>query len=121
MPVAGIDATGDLSLPEKLKLVQSLMAAGDYRARKIYETIGTYLGYGIAHFADFYDLRHVLVLGRVTSGTGGDIIVKGARAVLEDEFPALADQVRIHVPDETEKRHGQAIAAASLPALAASS
>jgi predicted NBD/HSP70 family sugar kinase len=121
MPVAGIDATGDLPLPEKLKLVQSLMAAGDYRARKIYETIGTYLGYGIAHFADFYDLRHVLVLGRVTSGTGGDIIVKGARAVLEDEFPALADQVRIHVPDETEKRHGQAIAAASLPALAASS
>jgi predicted NBD/HSP70 family sugar kinase len=121
MPVAGIDATGDLPLPEKLKLVQSLMAADDYRARKIYETIGTYLGYGIAQFADFYDLRHVLVLGRVTSGTGGDIIVKGARAVLEDEFPALADQIRIHVPDETEKRHGQAIAAASLPALAASS
>ena len=121
MPVAGIEAAGDLALPEKLKLVQSLMAADDYRAHKIYETLGTYLGYGIAHFADFYDLHHVLVLGRVTSGTGGDIIVRGARAVLDEEFPALADQIRIHVPDETEKRHGQAIAAASLPALAASS
>jgi predicted NBD/HSP70 family sugar kinase len=120
MPVAGIDAAGDLPLPDKLKLVQSLMAAGDYRARKIYETLGTYLGYGIAHFADFYDLQHVLVLGRVTSGTGGDIIVRGARAVLDEEFPALAGQIRIHVPDETEKRHGQAIAAASLPALVAS-
>jgi predicted NBD/HSP70 family sugar kinase len=118
--VAGIDATGDLPLPDKLKLVQSRMAAGDYRARKIYETLGTYLGYGIAHFADFYDLQHVLVLGRVTSGTGGDIIVRGARAVLDEEFPALAGQIRIHVPDETEKRHGQAIAAASLPALVAS-
>ena len=120
MPVAGIEAAGDLALPEKLKLVQSLMAADDYRAHKIYETLGTYLGYGIAHFADFYDLHHVLVLGRVTSGTGGDIIVRGARAVLDEEFPALADQIRIHVPDETEKRHGQAIAAASLPALVAS-
>ena len=120
MPVAGIDAPGELPLPEKLKLVQRLMASDDYRARKIYETLGTYLGYGIAHFADFYDLQHVLVLGRVTSGTGGDIIVRGARAVLDEEFPALADQIRIHVPDETEKRHGQAIAAASLPALVAS-
>jgi predicted NBD/HSP70 family sugar kinase len=119
MPVAGIDAAADVPLPEKLKLVQSLMAAADYRARKIYETIGTYLGYGIAHFADFYDLQHVLVLGRVTSGTGGDLIVRGARAVLVEECPELADRIRIHVPDETEKRHGQAIAAASLPALAA--
>jgi predicted NBD/HSP70 family sugar kinase len=121
MPVAGIDAAPDLPLPERLKLVQSLMAADDYRARKIYETVGTYLGYGIAHFADFYDLQHVLVLGRVTSGAGGDIIVRGARAVLDEEFPALAERIRIHVPDETEKRHGQAIAAASLPALGASS
>jgi predicted NBD/HSP70 family sugar kinase len=119
MPIAGIDAPPDTPLPEKLKLVQSLMAQGDYRARKIYETLGTYLGYGIAHFADFYDLQHVLVLGRVTSGTGGDFIVDGARAVLREEFPELAARIRIHVPDEHDKRHGQAIAAASLPALAA--
>ena len=117
MPLAGIDAPADMALPDKLKLVQSLMAAGDYRARKIYETIGTYLGYGIAHFADFYDLQHVLVLGRVTSGSGGDVIVDGARAVLETEFPPLARRIRVHVPDEQDKRHGQAIAAASLPAL----
>jgi predicted NBD/HSP70 family sugar kinase len=115
MPVAGIDAPPDMPLPKKLELVQSLMANGDYRAKKIYQTIGTYLGYGIAHFADFYDLRHVLVLGRVTSGTGGDDIVHGAREVLEVEFPHLAQRIAIHVPDEKQKRHGQAIAAASLP------
>jgi predicted NBD/HSP70 family sugar kinase len=117
MPAAGIDAPPDLPLPEKLKRVQALMAAGDARAQKIYQALGTYLGYGIAHFADFYDLRHVLVLGRVTSGRGGDFIVNGAREVLEVEFPELAQRLAFRVPDEKEKRHGQAIAAASLPAI----
>jgi len=115
LPVAGIEAPSDLGLPEKLKLVQKLMAESDYRAKKVYQTLGTYLGYGVAHFADFYDCQHVLVLGRVTSGSGGDDIVNGAREVLKVEFPELASRITFHVPDEKEKRHGQAIAAASLP------
>ena len=93
------------------------MDQGDYRARKIYETIGVYLGYTIAHYADFYRIENVLILGRVTSGPGADIILNGAREVLELEFPELGQQIEFHVPDEKEKRHGQAIAAASLPAL----
>ena len=117
MPIAGIDTPPDMPLPERLKQVQALMLQGDHRARKIYETIGTYVGYGVAHFAAFYDLRHVLVLGRVTSGPGGDDIVGGARRVLEVEFPELAQQIAFHVPGEHDKRHGQAIAAASLPAI----
>jgi predicted NBD/HSP70 family sugar kinase len=117
LPVAGIDAPADMPLPKKLELVQQLMAAGDDRAVRIYDTIGTYLGYGVAHFADFYDLRHVLVLGRVTSGRGGDRIIEGARHVLDVEFPDLAARIAFHVPNEKDKRHGQAIAAASLPAL----
>lgn len=114
---AGITAPKEMPLPEKLKLVQSLMKAGDDRARKIYQTIGVYLGYGIAHFTDFYDLRHVLILGRVTSGEGGDIILAGAKHVLKTEFPELAERIAFHIPDEKDKRHGQAIAAASLPKL----
>jgi predicted NBD/HSP70 family sugar kinase len=112
---AGIDAPAEMGLPDKLKLVQRLMTEGDDRARRIYQTIGTYLGYGVAHFADFYDIEHVLVLGRVTSGSGGDVILNGAREVLELEFPELVRRIEFHVPDETDKRHGQAIAAASLP------
>jgi predicted NBD/HSP70 family sugar kinase len=112
---AGIEVDSSLPLPEKLKHVQNLMVKGDERARKIYETIGTYLGYAVAHYADFYDIRHILILGRVTSGAGADVILNGAREVLKVEFPALAKQVTFHVPDEKEKRHGQAIAAASLP------
>ncbi len=114
---AGIEVDPKLPLPEKLKHVQKLVADGDSRPRKIYQTIGTYLGYGIAHFADFYDLANVLILGRVTSGAGGDLILDGAREVLRTEFPELAGRIRFHIPGEKEKRHGQAVAAASLPAL----
>jgi predicted NBD/HSP70 family sugar kinase len=117
--VAGIEAPPDLPLPEQLKLVQALMAEGDPRAADVYRTVGTYLGYGVAHFASFYDLQHVLVLGRVTSGPGGDLIVDGARDVLAAEFPDLARQIAFHVPDEHDKRHGQAIAAASLAEITA--
>ncbi len=117
-PDAGLPAStlpAGLGLPERLKIVQGLRADGDPRARQIYDTIGTYLGYGVAQFASFYDLRHVLVLGRVTSGPGGDDIVRGARQVLDVEFPELAGRIAFHVPNEHDKRHGQAIAAASLP------
>lgn len=117
LDVAGIETAPGLGLPEVLKHVQGLMAAGDYRARKIFETLGTYLGYTIAHFADFYDFRHLLLLGRVTSGEGGTVMLRGAQAVLEEEFPELAARITLHLPGELEKRHGQAIAAASLPAL----
>ena len=117
LPAAGIEAPKDMPLPEKLKLVQSLMAQGDERARKIYETIGVYLGYFIAHCAEFYPLQNILILGRVTSGQGGDIILEVARQTLKSEFPELAERIALHVPDEKQKRHGQAIAAASLPEL----
>jgi hypothetical protein len=53
----------------------------------------------------------------VTSGPGGDDIVQGARQVLDEEFPDLASRITFHVPDEKDKRHGQAIAAASLPSI----
>jgi len=115
MPVAGIEAPASEPLPEKLKRVQQLMARGDKRAEKIYETIGVYLGYGVAHYADFYDFKHVLILGRVTTGPGGEVIVRRAREVLQAEFPLLAQKITFDMPDEKEKRHGQAIAAASLP------
>jgi predicted NBD/HSP70 family sugar kinase len=117
LPAAGIDLPTGMPVPEKLVEVQKLMAAGDARARKIYETIGTYLGYTIPHFADFYTVRNLLVLGRVMTGEGGDLILSIAREVLNSEFPDVSESIRFHVPGEKEKRHGQAIAAASLPAL----
>ena len=115
---SGIEVGESLPLPEQLKEVQKRMAAGDERALRIYQTIGTCLGYSLAHCADFYDLKHVLILGRVTSGTGGDVILAGAKAVLDAEFPELGKGIRFHIPDEKEKRHGQAMAAASLPIVA---
>jgi predicted NBD/HSP70 family sugar kinase len=114
---AGIDLPGEMPLPAKLEQVQKLMEAGDERARKIYETIGVYFGYTIAHYADFYDFRNLLALGRVMTGEGGDLILSMANQVLKAEFPDVAGRMRFHIPGEKEKRHGQAIAAASLPAI----
>jgi predicted NBD/HSP70 family sugar kinase len=114
---AGIVVPAQMPLPEQLKEVQRLMAEGDPRARKVYETIGTYLGYAVAHYAEFYDMQNVLVLGRVTTGAGGEIILAWARAVLRVQFPELATRIEFHTPSEKDKRHGQAIAAASLPKI----
>ncbi|HEX3743336.1 MAG TPA: hypothetical protein VHW09_05390 [Bryobacteraceae bacterium] len=114
---AGIGLPADMSLPAKLEAVQALMAAGDERARRIYQTIGVYFGYTIATYSDFYEFRNLLVLGRVLTGEGGDLILATAQEVMRAEFPEIAEHVRFHIPGEQEKRHGQAIAAASLPAL----
>jgi predicted NBD/HSP70 family sugar kinase len=117
LPAAKIKLSEKLGLPERLKEVQTLMAKGDERAAKIYETIGVYLGYTIPHYADFYDFNHLLILGRVTTGKGGDIVIAKACEVLKQEFPEIARKVAIHVPDEKSRRVGQAVAAASLPEL----
>ncbi len=113
-PRAGFDF-GDMPYPEQLKKVQAAMAEGDERARRIYETIGVEFGYSIAYFARFYSVRNLLFLGRVATGEGGQIIIDKAEEVLAAEFPELS--IRLCVPDEKTKRHGQAVAAASLPKL----
>ena len=69
----------------------------------------------MAHYADFYDFRHALILGRVTTGKGGDIVIDRAREVLNREFPEVVKKIALHVPDEKSRRVGQAVAAASLP------
>jgi predicted NBD/HSP70 family sugar kinase len=117
-PRAGIAIPDDLIPAAKLKYVQEKLEGGHEGAARIWESIGIYLGYGIAHYAEFYDLEHVLVLGRCTSGKGGELIVERARAVLEAEFPALAARINMQLPDEKSRRVGQSIAAASLPATA---
>jgi predicted NBD/HSP70 family sugar kinase len=121
--VIRLAARAGLELPagspgSKLKHVQELLAAGaDPRPAQIFETLGVYLGYGLLHYCDFYAVKHVLLLGRVTSGEGGSILLGKAREVLALEAPELADALCIHLPDEATRRVGQSIAAASLPRL----
>lgn len=114
---AGIEFEDGLSPAEKLLIVQSMMSEGDDRAQKIYEDIGYYLGYTIAYYTEFYDINHVLLLGRVTSGKGGDVIIEKANRVLEIEFPELANNIKVSMPDEKARRVGQSVAAASLPEI----
>jgi predicted NBD/HSP70 family sugar kinase len=119
LAAAGIALDPGMPLAGKLAATQELMAAGDQRARRIYESIGVYLGYAIAQYAAFYELRHVLVLGRVMTGEGGGVILSTARRVLQREFPAVEEGLRLHMPGEEEKRLGQAVAAATLPRITA--
>ena len=116
-PAAGIELDESLSPAEKLKVVQGLMKEGDKRAADIYDTIGAYFGYAIAYYSEFYDIRHVLIMGRVTSGEGGVIILERAQEVLNKEFPELAKKITLHIPDEKSRRVGQSVAAASLPKI----
>lgn len=114
---AGIVLNGEQTPAGRLKFIQGLMTKGDNRASKVFETIGCYLGYGIAYYSQFYEIETVLILGRVTSGEGGQIILQKAKQVLEEEFPGLASKITLNLPDESSRRVGQSIAAASLPLI----
>ena len=116
-PYAGIELDESLSPAEKLKVVQGLMEKGDQNAADIYDTIGAYFGYAIAYYSEFYDIKHVLIMGRVTSGQGGQILLSRAQEVLDVEFPELAEKIKLHIPDEKSRRVGQSVAAASLPEI----
>lgn len=116
-PKAGIHVPSGITDAEKLKFVQEKLEAGHEGAVKIWQSMGIYLGYALAHYADFYDIKHVLILGRCTSGHGGTLILDGANRVLQTEFPELAARIQVQLPDEKSRRVGQSIAAASLPNL----
>jgi len=120
--VIRLAARAGLELPSgspgsKLSFVQERLAEDDARAQRIFDTLGVYLGYGLLHFLEFYAVKHLLLLGRVTSGEGGNRLLGKAREVLALEAPDLGRTLAIHLPEEATRRVGQAIAAASLPRL----
>jgi len=116
-PRVGFKFDRKASPGEKLKAVQTAFKGGRKELAQVFETIGAYLGYAVLQYARFYDIKHVLLLGRVTSGKGGDIVLATARKVMAKEDAKLARCITLHVPDEATRRVGQAIAAASLPAI----
>ncbi len=116
-PKAGIEIPGDITDAEKLKLIQNELERGNPEVIKIWQTMGVYLGYTLAHYSDFYDIKHVLILGRCTSGNGGPIMLEECLKVLKTEFPEINEKINVQLPDEKNRRVGQSIAAASLPEL----
>ncbi len=114
-PRAGIELDENLSPAEKLKVVQKLMAEDDARAVQVYRSIGTYLGHTLAYYHELYHCKHVLLLGRVMSGKGGDLILEEAKRVLAEAYPECAGKLLPALPDEKSRRVGQSVAAASLP------
>ena len=117
IPSSGLPIDTSLPFPKQLLAVQERMEQGDDRAAAIYRTMGVYLGYALAQYRENYAFEHLLLLGRVTTGPGADLMMDKAKEVLRVEFPHLAQSLAFHLPGEKEKRHGQAMAAATLPAL----
>ena len=116
-PRAGIELDESLSPAEKLKVTQKLMENDDPRAVQVYESIGVYLGHTLAYYFEHYGFKYVLLLGRVMSGKGGDILLETCRRVLDEEYPEYADKINLTLPDEKFRRVGQSMAAASLPEM----
>jgi len=102
-----------------LKLIQKGMAdeAQAPKVRLLYETVGVYLGYGLAGYVENgYPIEHVMILGRVSKGSGGDIMLAKAKEVLQVEFPQIPT-ITFHTADDHFKAVGQCIAAAALPTI----
>ncbi len=115
-PRAGLDLDESLSPAEKLKAVQLELNKGNENVRDIYRSIGVYLGHTLAYYAMYYEIGDVLLLGRVMSGEGGDLILAEATRVLAEEYPEC-NGMELHLPDEKIRRVGQSVAAASLPKI----
>ena len=112
---AGISLEGIDTPAKKLKAVQNLLDEGHSGAAAIFRSIGVYLGHTVPFYNQSYKAGSVLLLGRVVSGKGGDIILETANAVLKEEYPDVT--VELLLPDEKTRRLGQSVAAASLPAI----
>merc|ERR1712093_232992 len=65
-----------------LKLIQKAMVDNPDRASDLYRTCGVYLGYGLAQYCEHYRIDHVMILGRVSKGAGGDLMLQVASEVL---------------------------------------
>ena len=109
----------DMKLPERLKVVQAAMEKGDEKALKVYIQIGRFLAHAIPWYNEFYDYENMMILGRVTSGLGGEVILETAKAMLKDVYPEWAEKIDIFMPDEKARRLGQSVAAAQIPVIKA--
>ncbi len=106
-----------MALPERLKTVQAAVEKGDARAVRVFVEIGRFLAHAIPWYHEFYDYSNMMVLGRVTSGLGGELILETARTLLKDVYPEWAEKIDVFMPDETARRLGQSVAAAQIPQI----
>lgn len=116
-PAAGIELDENLTPAEKLKVVQAKAEEGSESALDIFRSIGVYLAHTLVLYSQFYEIETLLVLGRVASGVGGDLIISECNRVLGEEYPELLEKINVTLPDEMMRRVGQSVAAASLPTL----
>ena len=109
---AGLSLNGKPA--EQLLQVQEMLSKNNEIALQIFKDIGIYFGYSLAYYSMFYNIKYVLILGRVTSGIGGSIIIEYANKVLES---LKISNIKLVMPNEKSKRLGQAFVASTLPKI----
>ncbi len=95
---------------ERLRWVQDRAEAGDDRALAAFSELGRLLGLTLPWYKRLTGCESVLLLGRVVAGAGGEYLVRACRAALED----TGETTEILLPEESQRRVGQATAAAFL-------
>ena len=106
--MAGIVFEGTLA--KQLVQIQEEAKKGNPVVLSCYEDMGMYLGSSLALYKKFLDIRNVLLLGRVMTGIGGDIIIKKANEYLKEKHI----DINVFTADENFKRLGQSFVAAGL-------
>lgn len=99
------------TLAEQLVALQNDVAKGDPVLEECYREMGVYLADALTLYAHFLPLQSVLVLGRVTSGKGGDLMIQTANELLQKG----PHPIEVFTADESFKRLGQSYLAAALP------
>ncbi len=97
---------------QRLRWVQVRAEAGDDRALAAFSELGRLLGLTLPWYRRLTGCESVLLLGRVVGGTGGECLVRSCRAALKD----AGETIEILLPEESQRRVGQAAAAAFLEA-----
>ena len=107
--------SGGMTMRDQVREVQRLVKSGDPAATAVFDTIGCYLAHAIYTYQKFYEMEHAIVMGGISAGPGGAVLLRRCRQVLASEYPDLkADLI---LPEEGERADGQSFAAATLVKL----
>lgn len=108
-------APDNLMDAQKLEFYQNELERGDQLTLDLWQSMGCYLGYAIAHYANFYNISDVVIFGRCVSFKGGEILKQVSEDVLATEFKNyISKSINVHLPDERFRRIGQAQTAANI-------
>lgn len=115
--LAGIYLRPDQNEAEQVRSIQVKAELEETKAVQVFQSLGVALGHTLGYYHSMYQFQCVLLLGRIMAGAGGDLVFNAAQKVLAEEYPIVASQIIISLPEENNQRVSHAVAAATLPEI----